>query len=60
MLLISKKHLVPNTVMQILRLVFIGKLFQSILPVGQLESYGIFPGLVRVKTIADLVTHVHY
>jgi len=53
MLFISKKQLVPDNAN--LAMVFICKLFQSNLQVGQLKSYGVSTGLVHVKMIAECV-----
>jgi len=58
MLFISKKQLVPNNAN--LAMVFICKLFQSNLQVGQLKSYGVPTGLVHVKMIAVFITNVQY
>jgi len=41
-------------------MVFICKLFQSNLQVGQLKSYGVPTGLVHVKMIAVFITNVQY
>jgi len=41
-------------------MLFICKLFQSSLQVGQLKFYGVSTGLVHVKTIAVFITHVQY
>jgi len=58
MLFISKKQLVPNYAN--LAMVFICKLFQSNLQVGQPKSYGVSTGLVHVKMIAVFITNVKY
>jgi len=41
-------------------MLFVCKLFQSSLQVGQLKSYGISTGLVHVKTIAVFFSGVQY
>jgi len=41
-------------------MVFICKLFQSNLQVGQLKSYGVSTGLVHVKAIMLFIMHVQY
>jgi len=41
-------------------MMFISKLFQSRLQVGQFKSYDVSTGLVHVKTIAVFITHVQY
>jgi len=58
MLFTSKKQLVPNNAN--LKMVFICKLFQSNLQVGQLKSYGVSTGLVHVKAIMLFIMHVQY
>jgi len=59
MLFISKiKQLVPTDAN--LEMVFICKLFQRSLQVGQLKSYGVSSGLVHVKTIEVFITVVQY
>ena len=56
MLFTSKKQLVTTNAN--LAMVFICKLFQSSLQVGQLKSYGASTSLVHVKTIAIFIMHV--
>ena len=43
-----------------LAMVFICKLFQSRLQVGQDQSYGVSTGLVHVKAIVVLITYAQY
>ena len=54
----QNKQLVPTNVN--LAMMFICKLFQSRLQVGQFKSYDVSTGLVHVKTIAVFITHVQY
>ena len=55
---LKKKQLVPTNAN--LAMVFICKLFQSSLQVGQLVSYGNYTGLDRAKTIAVFLTRVQH
>jgi len=41
-------------------MVFICKLIQSRLQVGQDQSYGVSTGLVHLKTIVVFITHAQY
>jgi len=41
-------------------MVFICKIFQCNLQVGQPKSYGVSTGRVHVKIIAVFITNVHY
>jgi len=53
-----KKQVVPTNANLVM--LFVCKLFQSSLQVGQLKSYGISTGLVHVKTIAVFFSGVQY